>query len=151
MESEKPLRRPGSGPRKMPCAEGRSKPRVLVVEDDGDMRELYSWGLLAGGWLVAVASDGQEALYFADDFEPDAIVMDLRLPVIDGFEAIRRLKSDERTSHIPVVAVSGANRSQAEDLARRAGCDAFVPKPCAPEDLCALLEDLVTLRTGTPP
>jgi len=134
----------------MSDAEGRRKPRVLLVEDDEDMRELYSWGLLADGWFVAVATDGQEALYHADSFEPDAIVMDLLLPVVDGFETIRRLKSNARTSLIPIVAVSGANGSRVEELARTAGCDAFVPKPCAPSELSALLEDLVTRRTCPP-
>jgi two-component system cell cycle response regulator DivK len=122
----------------------RSRPRALIVDDDEDTRELYAWCMRAAGWVVEVAANGEEALLVASAFEPDVIVMDLRLPVIDGVEATRRLKVGARTRHVPIVAVSGADRSQVECTARDAGCDEFVMKPCPPEQLRALLDDVIT-------
>jgi CheY-like chemotaxis protein len=107
---------------------------------------MYAWAMRAGGWLVEAVVNGEEALWVAPDFEPDVIVMDLRLPVIDGLEATRRLKADTRTMHIPVVVCSGVEGSRAQVSARQAGCDAFIPKPCLPEHLRALLESLVRGR-----
>jgi two-component system cell cycle response regulator DivK len=119
---------------------------VLIVDDDHDTREMYAWCMRAAGWNAEAVADGAEALFVAADFAPDVIVMDLRLPVIDGLQATRRLKEDPLTRKIPVVAISGGDRSQTEALAMVAGCEAFVPKPCPPEDLRALLERLVAGR-----
>jgi CheY-like chemotaxis protein len=66
---------------------------------------------------------------------PDLILMDLSLPGMDGWEATRRLKADEKTRHIPIVALTGHALAGASDGARRAGCDSFVTKPCLPDDL----------------
>jgi two-component system cell cycle response regulator DivK len=117
----------------------RLRPRVLIVEDNDTTREMYAWSMRAAGWIVEEAVDGEAALYAAALFEPDVIVMDLRLPVLDGIEATRRLRVTELTRHIPIVACSALNR--AED-AKNAGCSAFVTKPCPPEDLRALVESL---------
>jgi two-component system cell cycle response regulator DivK len=119
------------------------------VEDDEDTRELYAWCLRAAGWLVEAVPNGEEALFVAPDFAPDVIVMDLRLPLIGGLEAARRLNADPRTAHIPIVAVSSIDQRQGEALATEAGCEAFVAKPCLPEELRALLESLVTGREGS--
>jgi len=142
--AETPRGREGSGPRRASDLEGRSRRRVLLVEDDEDTRAMYAWAFKAGGWLVQVAVNGHEAVAMAPLFEPDVIVMDLHLPVVDGFEAIRRLREVERTRRIPVVALSGAERSKAEILARQAGCDAFLAKPFLPEDLRAFLDVLLS-------
>lgn len=91
-------------------------------------------------WLVEEAANGEAALYAAALFEPDVIVMDLRLPVLDGVEVTRRLKETELTRHIPIVACSALDRAAADAL--NAGCSAFVTKPCPPEDLRALVESL---------
>jgi len=66
---------------------------------------------------------------------PDVILLDLSLPVMDGWEATRRLKADERTKHIPVLAVTGHALTGISEEARKAGCDGFITKPCLPEDL----------------
>ena len=103
--------------------------RLLIVEDDPNSR----WALCAlmsrMGYDCRVASNGKEALETVADFGPQVILMDLGLPVLDGLEATRRLKSDARTRDIPVLAVTG--NDTADDLgdARRAGFDDFLTKP----------------------
>ena len=87
------------------------------------------------GFDVIEAANGMEALQRALDETPDIILMDLSLPVMDGWEATRRLKADERTADIPVVALTGHALAGISEGAKRAGCDAFVTKPCLPEDL----------------
>ena len=116
---------------------------MLIVDDHEETREMYAWCLRASGWVVEEASAGDEALLLAGQFEPDAIVMDLRLPVLGGLEAIRRLKRDEGVKHIPILACTGFDPLRAESTARDAGCDAFVSKPCEPEKLRILLESLI--------
>ena len=82
---------------------------------------------------------------FAD--RPDIILMDLSLPVMDGWEATRRLKADDRTSSIPVVALTGHALAGISEGARKAGCDAFVTKPCLPEDLVKEIKRMLTIGT----
>src|SRR3989454_6148509 len=112
-----------------------ARPRVLVVDDYPDAREMYGEYLEYCGFEVVQASNGMEALQRALDTKPDIILMDLSLPVMDGWEATRRLKADKRTANIPVVALTGHALAGISEGAKRAGCDAFVTKPCLPEDL----------------
>lgn len=119
-----------------------------MVDDDEATREMYAWCLRAAGWVVEGVTSGEDALLAARWFEPNVIVMDLRLPVVDGLEATRRLKACDATRAIPVVAFSGFDLERADGLARQAGCDAFVAKPCAPDDLRMLLEILLTRPTS---
>lgn len=120
------------------------RPRVLLVDDYPDAREMYSEYLDFAGFDVVEAANGMEALARAVDATPDIILMDLSLPVMDGWEATRRLKADRRTARIPVVALTGHALAGISDGAMRAGCDAFVTKPCLPEDLvreiCRILD-----------
>jgi two-component system cell cycle response regulator DivK len=139
-------RRPAFG--QPPDSSTRLRPRVLLVDDDESTRELYAWSLRAAGWIVECVASGEDALLAAPLFEPDVIVMDLRLPVVDGLEATRRLKASDLTRDIPVVAFSGFDVEQSDSLARQAGCDTFVAKPCPPDDLRAELERLVMRPTG---
>ena len=111
------------------------RPRVLVVDDYPDAREMYSEYLEFSGFDVIQAVNGIEALQRAVDAAPDIILMDLSLPVMDGWEATRRLKEDARTNRIPVVALTGHALEGISEGAAKAGCDAFVTKPCLPEDL----------------
>ena len=111
------------------------KPRVLVVDDYPDAREMYGEYLEYCGFEVVQASNGMEALQRALDTKPDIILMDLSLPVMDGWEATRRLKADKRTENIPVVALTGHALAGISEGAKKAGCDSFVTKPCLPEDL----------------
>lgn len=110
-------------------------PLVLVVDDYQDAREMYSEYLEFSGFRVAEARNGIEALEKAFELLPDLILMDLSLPGMDGWEATRRLKADERTKRIPVVALTGHALAGHSEGARQAGCDAFVTKPCLPDAL----------------
>ncbi|OLB11134.1 MAG: response regulator [Candidatus Rokubacteria bacterium 13_1_20CM_4_68_9] len=110
-------------------------PLVLLVDDFQDNREMYAMYLEHAGMQVAEAGNGHEALDQAFRLLPDLIVMDLSLPGIDGWEATRRLKADERTKKIPVVALTSHALEGYSEGARAAGCDAFVTKPCLPDQL----------------
>ena len=118
-----------------PKEAGAEKPRVMVVDDYPDAREMYSEYLEYCGFDVVQAANGMEALQRAIETSPDIILMDLSLPVMDGWEATRRLKADKRTANSPVVALTGHALAGMSEGARKAGCDAFVTKPCLPEDL----------------
>jgi two-component system cell cycle response regulator DivK len=111
------------------------RPRVLLVDDYPDAREMYAEYLEFSGFEVVEAENGMEALQRAVEASPDIILMDLSLPVMDGWEATRRLKADKRTAQIPVVALTGHALAGISEGAKKAGCDAFVTKPCLPEDL----------------
>lgn len=143
LDRDGPRRPRGSEPPRTPVTGTHPRPRVLIVDDEEDTRDMYAWCMRAAGWIVEAVANGEEALFLTPAFEPDVIVMDLRLPVIDGLQATRRLKANEATGHIPVVACSGLDWARVEALARQAGCDAFVAKPCQPEELRAVVEDLV--------
>jgi CheY-like chemotaxis protein len=124
------------------------RPRVLLVDDYPDAREMYSEYLKFTGFDVVEAANGMEALERAIETEPDIILMDLSLPVMDGWEATRRLKADARTAKIPVVALTGHVLSGMSEGAQRAGCDAFVTKPCLPEDLVKQIRNLLDARAA---
>ena len=108
---------------------------ILVVDDYQDAREMYAEYLQFSGFRVAEAKNGNEAVEQAFALKPDLILMDLSLPGMDGWEATRRLKADESTRHIPIVALTGHALAGASDGAKKAGCDSFVTKPCLPDDL----------------
>lgn len=110
-------------------------PLVLVVDDYEDAREMYAEYLLVSGYRVAMARDGHEAVAEATALLPDLVLMDLSLPGLDGWEATRQIKADPRTRHIPIVALTGHALSSAAEGARDAGCDAFVLKPCLPDEV----------------
>ncbi len=110
-------------------------PLVLIVDDYQDAREMYAEYLEYSGYRVAEARNGLEAVEKAFALHPALILMDLSLPVMDGWEATRRLKSDIRTRSIPVVALTGHALDGHSREAQDAGCDAYVTKPCLPDDL----------------
>jgi len=110
-------------------------PLILVVDDYQDAREMYAEYLQFSGFRVAEARNGNEALEQAFALMPDLILMDLSLPGMDGWEATRVLKADQRTKSIPVVALTGHALAGASEGAKKAGCDSFVTKPCLPDDL----------------
>lgn len=121
----------------------REQPLVLVVEDYQDAREMYAAYLQFSGFAVAEAGNGIEAIEKTHELMPDIVLMDLALPRMDGWEATRRLKNDERTRHIPIVALTGHALAGHAEGAREAGCDAFVTKPCLPDALVAEIKRLL--------
>lgn len=124
----------------------KPNPLVLVVEDYQDAREMYTAYLQFSGYRVAEATNGLEAIDQAQTLLPDIILMDLALPKMDGWEATRRLKMDEKTRHIPIVALTGHALAGHAEGARQAGCDSFVTKPCLPDALVAEIKRMLTAR-----
>lgn len=127
-----------------------SRARVLIVDDYPDAREMYAEYLQFSGFDTVEATNGMEALQRAIDTSPDIILMDLSLPVMDGWEATRRLKADDRTASIPVVALTGHALAGISEGAKKAGCDAFVTKPCLPEDLVKEINKVLDSSSSTP-
>jgi two-component system cell cycle response regulator DivK len=125
------------------------RPRVLLVDDYPDARDMYGEYLEFAGYDVIQASNGMEALQRAFEDQPDIILMDLSLPVMDGWEATRRLKANHRTASIPVVALTGHALAGIFEGAQRAGCDAFVTKPCLPEDLVKEIKRVLETASST--
>ena len=125
------------------------EPLVLVVDDFQDNREMYAEYLAFSGFRVIQAANGKEALDQAFANRPDIIIMDLSLPVMDGWEATRRLKADQRTNAIPVVALTGHALAGISEGAKKAGCDAFVTKPCLPEDLVKEIRKILDASSST--
>jgi DNA-binding response OmpR family regulator len=126
---------------------------VLVVEDEDDVRELCAAELAAAGFMVLEAPDGSTAIEKALQFGPHAVVLDLTLPGIDGFKVARRLRSDDRTREVAIIAVTGLTSPGSvggdgfEALAIAAGCDSFFSKPVAPGMLVGEVVRLVARRS----
>lgn len=115
---------------------------ILLVEDNELNRDMLSRRLARQGYQVVQAVDGGEAIARARDSAPDLILMDLSLPVIDGWEATRRLKADEATRRIPVIALTAHAMAGDREQAMAAGCDDFDTKPV---ELPRLLEKIAAL------
>jgi two-component system, cell cycle response regulator DivK len=127
---------------------GAAAPLVLVVDDVAHGREIFAEYLEFRGFRVATAADGLEAMDKAFELLPDLILMDLSLPGLDGWEATRRLKQDERTRGIPVIALTAHALASAHQRALQAGCDSVVTKPCVPRELEAEIRRLLAARNG---
>jgi two-component system cell cycle response regulator DivK len=117
-------------------------PLVLVVEDEEGIRDLYAAELASAGFMVLEAADGATAIEKAIRFGPHAVVLDLMLPGIDGFKVARRLRSDDRTRDVAIVALTGLTSKKFEALALGSGCDSFLSKPFS---TAALVGELVRL------
>ena len=111
--------------------------RILVVEDQEDNRRIVRDLLTTTDFEVTEAENGEEALAAVARQRPDLILMDIQLPVMDGYEATRRIKADPALREIPIIAVTSYALSGDEEKARAAGCDDFVPKPYSPRQLLA--------------
>ena len=136
------MSRPGAKPKS--TRKSNRGTRVLVVEDFADNRELLTEYLTFRGFAVTAAADGETALRSAREQRPDVILMDLRMPGLDGWQATRRLKADPTTAAVPVIAVTAHALRPEMDSARDAGCDAVVAKPF---DISALADALETFKT----
>jgi two-component system, cell cycle response regulator DivK len=113
--------------------------RILVVEDQDDNRQILRDLLTHAGYEVVEIDNGAEALPAAIAHRPDLILMDIQLPLLDGYEATRQIKADPTLKHIPIIVVTSYALSGDETKARTAGCDAYVAKPFSPR---ALLEKI---------
>lgn len=117
--------------------------QILIVEDDPVSLKLMRDVLQANSYVTTEVSNGEEALDIAARLKPDLIVMDIRLPGIDGLEATRRLKETHETAAIPVVAVTAHAMPEDEARIRAAGCDAYLPKPLRFSEFVALVGRLL--------
>ena len=111
--------------------------RILVVEDQEDNRQILRDLLGSAGFEMLEAGDGAAAIAAATEHRPDLILMDIQLPILDGYEATRRIKADPALKSIPVIVVTSYALSGDEDRARAAGCDDYVTKPYSPRALLA--------------
>jgi two-component system cell cycle response regulator DivK len=122
--------------------------KILYVEDNEDNVYMLTRRLERAGFEVVVASDGEQGVAVARAERPDLILMDLSLPVVDGWEATRRLKSAEETRAIPVIALSAHAMPGDRDKAIEAGCDDYDPKPVSMQSLLAKIRALLPEEPG---
>ena len=104
-------------------------PKILLVEDNEMNRDMLSRRLLRKGFTVVLAVDGESGVAMAESEAPDLILLDMSLPVLDGWEATRRLKAGARTRHIPVIALTAHAMSGDREKTMEAGCDDYDTKP----------------------
>ena len=119
--------------------------RILVVEDQHDNRQILRDLLGSVGYSLIEAEDGAAAVTLAAQHKPDLILMDIQLPIMDGYEATRRIKSDPALSAIPIIVITSYALSGDEAKARAAGCDAYVTKPYSPRQLLAAVRNYLPL------
>ena len=117
----------------MPATQESTSPVVLLVDDSHDERDMYTQQLVATGYSVQVADNGEDALERVAAQVPDVVVMDLAMPVLDGWEATRRLK--EMHPSVPVIVLSGHTGGEGGRRAKEAGGDVLLTKPFGPEAL----------------
>jgi two-component system, cell cycle response regulator DivK len=115
--------------------------RILVVEDTEDNRQIMRDLLSNAGYELVEAVTGEDGVAAAIRERPDLILMDIQLPIMDGYEATRRIKADPATQAIPVIAVTSYALSGDEEKARAAGCDGYVAKPFSPRQLLATVRE----------
>jgi CheY-like chemotaxis protein len=123
-------------------------PTILLVEDNELNRDMLSRRLVRKGYDVLIAEDGAKGVSAATDSKPDLILMDMSLPVLDGWEATRRLKAEPETRAIPVIALTAHAMSSDREKAVAAGCDDYDTKPVELDRLLAKIERL--LQAGSP-
>jgi two-component system, cell cycle response regulator DivK len=126
-------------------------PSILIVDDAEDNRALYAEYLEFFGLCVAHAVDGEHALLKVMRVQPDLVVMDLAMPVLDGWEATRLIKTHPKTKQIPVIAITGHTAKENLKRARAVGADVVLTKPCSPESLLMVIRELLArVACGAP-
>jgi two-component system, cell cycle response regulator DivK len=115
--------------------------RILVVEDQADNRRILQDLLTKAGYEIILAENGQEALEVVARERPNLILMDIQLPLLDGYEATRRIKADPALRAIPIIVITSYALSGDESKAKAAGCDAYVAKPFSPRALLAKVRE----------
>jgi two-component system, cell cycle response regulator DivK len=120
--------------------------RILVVEDQDDLRGVLRDLLTGSGYEVAEAADGQDGVAKAQSELPDLILMDIQLPIIDGYEATRQIKADPNLKTVPIIAVSSFAMKDDEEKARASGCEHYVTKPYSPIQLLRIIRGFLGER-----
>jgi two-component system cell cycle response regulator DivK len=119
------------------------KKRILVVEDTADNRAIMRDLLTSADYEIVEAEDGAAGVAMAAKGRPDLILMDIQLPVFDGFEATRRIKANPDLAHIPIIAVTSYALGGDEAKTRAAGCNGYVAKPFSPRELLAKVREFL--------
>lgn len=119
--------------------------RILLVEDNEMNRDMLLRRLSRRGFDVLIAENGKTGVELAASEKPDLILMDMSLPVMDGWEATRRIKADPATSRIPVIALTAHAMASDRDMALKAGCDDYDSKPVDLSQLVRKIEQLLTI------
>lgn len=117
--------------------------RILIIEDQEDNRRIMTDMLHAAGFEVIEAVNGEDGVSMAEANVPDLILMDIQLPIIDGYEATRRIKAKPGLGAIPIIAVTSYALSGDDKKAFEAGCDAYLAKPFSPRELLAKVREYV--------
>ncbi len=117
--------------------------RILMVEDTEDNRQILRDLFAGSGFELLEAHDGAAGVAMAREEKPDLILMDIQLPVLDGYETTRRIRADPSCAHIPIVAVTSYALSGDEAKAREAGCSGYVAKPFSPRQLLAKVHEFL--------
>lgn len=123
-----------------------NKDSVLVIEDNTDLREFMAATLQNNNYAVLSASDGEEALQLALKYVPNLVLSDLMMPKMDGIAFTRKIKDDERTSHIPVILLTAKNEPQSRIDGLRTGADDYLTKPFSPDELLVRIDNLISQR-----
>jgi CheY-like chemotaxis protein len=139
--------RPASLARNRMTANGKT---VLLVEDNEDNRIVYSTILRHFGYSVTEALNGEEGIMKARTEKPDLILMDISIPVIDGWEATQVLKHDPTTKDIPIIALTAHALASDREKAMEVGCDGYLAKPCEPRAVVAEVQRFLGKANGTP-
>ena len=120
-----------------------SNKKILVVEDTEDNRQILRDLLGMAGYDMIEAHDGAEGVAQATAHKPDLILMDIQMPVMDGYEATRQIKANPELKAIPIVAVTSYALSGDEAKARAAGCDGYIAKPYSPRQMLAKVREIL--------
>jgi len=118
--------------------------RILVIEDQADNRQILRDLLTSADFEVIEAADGEEGVAAAAAQRPDLILMDIQLPLLDGYEATRRIKADPALRAIPIIVITSYALSGDDEKARAAGCDAYFSKPFSPRQLLAKVREYLS-------
>jgi two-component system, cell cycle response regulator DivK len=119
--------------------------RILLVEDTEDNREIVRDLVDSAGYELIEAHDGAQGVAMAAAEKPDLILMDIQLPVMDGYEATRRIKANPELKHIPIIAVTSYALSGDDEKTRKAGCDGYIAKPFSPRELLVKINEHLSL------
>ena len=123
-----------------------NKDSILVIEDNNDLREFMAATLQNNNYAVLSASDGEEALQLALKYVPSLVLSDLMMPRMDGMAFTKKIKDDERTSHIPVILLTAKNEPQSRIEGLRTGADDYLTKPFSPDELLVRIDNLISQR-----
>lgn len=123
--------------------------KILLVEDNEMNRDMLSRRLERRGYQVVMAFDGEQGVAMAQAEKPDLILMDMSLPIIDGWEATRRVKANEATRHIPIIALTAHAMSDDREKAMQAGCDEYDTKPIDLERLLTKIQSFLPMPSQT--